>query len=277
MILVVGKGGQLGTAFAKALGDEAVQLGQDELDLRMTSAIKPALDQFDVSALVNTAAHTHVDAAESEPDDAFLVNAVAVRHMAEWTADRNIPFVTFSTDYVFDGKADRPYVESDPPAPLNVYGSTKLAGEQMALEAHPTALVVRTSWLLSGDHPNFLATILRKAGEGSDLRVVDDQIGVPNVAADVAAATVQALAAGLTGLVHLSSTGETSWHGLACAALELAGLDASAVEPVATDAYPTAAVRPRYGVLGTEVDHDIELPLWRNSLPAVVGELLTWI
>jgi dTDP-4-dehydrorhamnose reductase len=276
MILVVGKGGQLGTAFGKALGAEVVQLGQDDLDLRMTNAIKPALDDFDVSAIVNTAAYTHVDAAESEPDDAFLVNAVAVQHMAEWAAARHIPFVTFSTDYVFDGGSERPYVESDHAVPLSVYGSTKLAGERMALEAYPGSLVVRTSWLLSGDHPNFLASILRKAPEG-DLRVVDDQVGVPNVAADVAEATMKALAGGWTGLIHLSSSGETTWYGLACAGIELAGLDPGTVTPVSTGEYPTAAVRPEYSVLGTEIDHGIELPSWRDSLPAVVSGLLAWV
>ena len=277
MILVVGRGGQLGTAFAKELGSSATYVGLSSLDLRKTDEIKPFLDAYEPSLLVNAAAYTKVDAAETESHDARLVNAVAVRHMAEWAASRSLPFATFSTDYVFDGSAESPYVESDLTAPLSVYGRTKREGEEMALDAWEDSLVVRTSWLHSGGHPNFLATMLRKAREGGELRVVDDQVGVPNVATDVAAASLQVLGAGARGIAHISSTGEATWYELARYGIELGGLDPSVVVPVPTSEYPTPATRPRYGVLGTELAHGVELPPWRESLVGVVEDLLAWV
>jgi dTDP-4-dehydrorhamnose reductase len=274
LILLLGATGQLGSAFRTLLGDSALPLGRNQLDLADTDGIRSALSAYRPEVIVNCAAYTAVDRAEDEEELALRVNALAVGELARFAAEHGIPFVTFSTDYVFDGSATRPYVEGDPPRPLSVYGRTKLAGEQRALQ-YPGSLVVRTSWVISGTHPNFVATILHKAREGP-LRVVDDQLGSPSVAADLAAATRQAMASGVSGLLHLVNQGPASRFELARAALELAGLDPQLVEPCPSTEYPTKAPRPLYSVLGSErVGHLglAPLPHWRQSLPMVVESL----
>lgn len=278
MILIVGKGGQLGTAFKRLYREDAENLGQDRLDLVYRGDIRPALDRLAPARLVNAAAHTQVDRAEEEEGYAYAVNAAAVEEMAAWAADHDVPFVTFSTDYVFDGRSDRPYLESDPPAPRSAYGRTKLAGERMALAVNPATLVVRTSWLVSGTHPNFLASILRQARRGP-LRVVDDQRGRPTVVDDLAAMTDRAWRSGASGVLHVANTGEATWYEFARAAVAEAGLDPDLVSPCASAEFPTAAERPRYSVLGSErlPTLGIEPPHWQESLPAVVKELLEWI
>ncbi len=203
-----------------------------------------------------------------------MLNATAVGELAAAAARRTIPFVTFSTDYVFDGSAGEPYLESSPTAPINAYGRSKLAGERLALAAHPGTLIIRTSWVISGTHPNFVATMLRLARE-RELRVVDDQVGNPTVAADLATATLDALDRGVTGILHLTNTGSTTWYELARAAVEMAGGDVDRIGPCTTDEYPTAARRPRYSVLGSERRETLgigALPHWRDSLGEVVRQ-----
>lgn len=276
MILILGRGGQLGTSFANLLGPGARALGMDELNLQDFGNIWPTLDRFEPVALINCAGHTAVDLAEQQAELAYLLNASAIGQMARWAAARSIPFVNFSSDYVFDGTKRTPYVESDEPNPINTYGNSKLAGETEGLEAYPEMLAVRSSWLVSGASPNFVATVLRRAREGA-IRVVDDQIGVPNVADDLAVATLEALDLGLTGILHLSSSGPASWFELAQRALELADMDPELVQPISTEDYGAGAPRPAYGVLGSERDTGIEIPSWERSLPAVVKEMLTWV
>lgn len=275
MHLIVGKGGQLGTAFGNLLGSEVEIVGIDRLDLVETEKIVPTLDQFQPETLINCAAATGVDAAEDDENEAYLVNAVAVEAMAGWAAKREIPFVTYSTDYVFSGTKQAPYVESDQPDPVNAYGASKLAGEQAALAAYPRSLVIRTSWLVSRTHPNFLSTIIRKSREGP-LKVVDDQVGVPNVADDLAAATMQVLDTGVVGTLHLSSHGEVTWCAFAREALGAAGMDPGLIEPATSSEYQTRAARPGYGVLASERATGVVLPSWRDSLPDVVQGILTW-
>lgn len=272
MILLLGATGQLGTAFRTLLGDSAVPLGRNQLDLALTHDIRPALAAHRPEGIINCAAYTAVDRAEDEEEPAFRVNALAVGELARFAAEHGIPLVTFSTDYVFDGSATRPYVEGDAPSPLSAYGRTKLAGERLALE-YPSSLVVRTSWVISGTHPNFIATIIRKAREGP-VRVVDDQEGIPTVAADLAPATWRAMAKGVSGLLHLVNQGQASWFELARAAVELAGMDPRLVQPCPSTEYPTKAPRPLYSVLGSERLGDLgiaPLPHWRQSLPEVVA------
>ena len=276
MILIIGRGGQLGTSFANLLGPGGRSLGMDELDLQDFASIRPVLDRFAPEAVINCAGHTAVDLAEQQAELAYLLNASAVGEMARWAAARAIPFVNFSSDYVFDGTKRAPYVESDVPNPINTYGNSKLAGEIQGLEAHPDMLLVRSSWLVSGSSPNFVATVLRRAAEGP-IRVVDDQVGVPNIADDLAVATLEALDAGITGILHLASAPPTTWFELARLALELADMDPELVQPISTAEYATGAVRPPYGVLESERETGIELPSWRQSLPAVVKEMLSWI
>jgi dTDP-4-dehydrorhamnose reductase len=218
-----------------------------------------------------------VDRAEAEEELATLINTVAVGELAKWAAHRSRPLLTFSTDYVFDGFAHRPYVESSPTNPINAYGRSKLRGEAQAVDQG--ALVVRTSWVISGSHPNFVATILRKVNE-QELRVVDDQRGRPTVAADLAQASYAALRSGVSGLLHLTNQGDTTWYELARTSVGLADLDPSRLSPCETVDYPTPARRPAYSVLASERLEDLgfdPLPHWRESIGDLVTELKTWI
>jgi dTDP-4-dehydrorhamnose reductase len=268
-VLVTGATGQLGTAIRSVL-PQATFLTRRDLDLSDTASIPGVLSARRPSAVINCAAYTDVDLAESEEDLATTVNGDAVGVLAEWCAGHAIPFVTFSTDYVFDGRSVNPYVESDPVGPIGAYGRSKLRGEELALERYPGALVVRTSWVISATHDNFISTMLRLAQRGP-LKVVDDQRGRPTIAGDLAVATVAALENGLHGIVHLANEGETTWYGLATAAIQLAGLDAALVDPCTTDEFPTVASRPAYSVLGTERADGPQLPAWTSSLPSLVA------
>jgi dTDP-4-dehydrorhamnose reductase len=272
MLLITGGTGQLGTAMRR-LVPEADFPVRTELDLSEPAGVAAYLQRRRPGAIVNCAAYTAVDRAEGEEDLATTVNGESVGVMARFAADAGIPFVTFSTDYVFDGTATEPYLESHPTDPINAYGRSKLVGEQEALDAG--GLVIRTSWVISGTHPNFVATMLRLAGEHDTLRVVADQRGCPTCVEDLAPAALAALRSGKTGLLHLTNQGETTWHALASAAIAEAGLDAT-VEPITTDEYPTPAKRPAYSVLGSERLDDLgldPLPDWHETLPTVVAGL----
>jgi len=274
VILVTGGTGQLGTAF-RSLIPGGVFPGREAVDLSRPDTLVDAVDALDPDAIINCAAYTAVDAAEDDEETARIVNAVAVGELARWAARRSIPLVTFSTDYVFDGQARRPYVESDSTGPINAYGRSKLAGERLALEAHPGALVVRTSWLVSANRHNFLTTVLGLAAKGDgDIRVVDDQTGCPTLADDLARSVLQALERGVSGLLHLTNTGSATWFGLARKALEMAGLDPERIVPITTSEYPRPARRPAYSVLGSDRLARLgldPLPAWEVALPAVVA------
>ena len=269
---MTGGTGQLGTAMRALLPDADFPL-RAELDLSDPAGVAAYLDRTRPEAIVNCGAYTAVDRAEEEEDLAMVVNGASVGVMARFAAEAGIPFVTFSTDYVFDGTATEPYLESHPTDPVNAYGRSKLVGEREALEAG--GLVIRTSWVISGTHPNFVATMLRLAGEHDTVRVVADQRGCPTCVEDLAPAALAALDAGATGLLHLTNEGETTWHELAAAAIAEAGLEAM-VEPIATEEYPTPAKRPAYSVLASERREDLgldPLPDWRDTLPRIVDGL----
>ena len=273
MILVTGGAGQLGTAFRKVVPEARFV---DLADLDLTRADQLAtLAEIRPEAIVNCAAYTAVDRAEEEEARATEVNGSAVGVMAGYAAVRGIRFLTFSTDYVFPGDAAAPYLESSPTGPVNAYGRSKLAGEQAALGIHPEALVVRTSWLVSGTHPNFVATMLRLAPE-REVRVVDDQWGCPTMVDDLAPAAWAALQAGVSGLLHVTNSGETTWFRFARAAVAQAGLDPGRIVPCTTADYPTPARRPAYSVLGSERRGPLglpDVPPWEESLRAVVKGL----
>lgn len=271
-VLVTGAAGQVGTAFRRQLVDASF-LTRSDLDLSDIDSIPNVIERYHPSAVVNCAAYTNVDRAESEEGLATRINGEAVSVLAQSCADLAVPFVTFSTDYVFDGTASSPYLESDCPDPVGAYGRSKRLGEQLALAAYPGTLIVRTSWVISATHDNFVATILRLARRGS-FKVVDDQHGKPTVAADLAAATTVALERGLTGILHLANEGETTWYQLASTAVHDADLDPSLVEPCETDEFPTPATRPAYSVLGTERDDAPQMPSWESSLPLLVAAQL---
>ena len=274
MKLLLGSSGQLGTALAGLLTDFDTP-GRGRLDLASLThdRAREVFSRTNPEIVINCAAYTAVDLAEEELSRAEAVNGRAVGVLAEVTAESRIPFVTFSTDYVFDGQGTRPYVESDNTDPVNAYGKTKLVGEQLALEANPNALVIRASWVISNTHPNFVATMLRLASEGRELNVVNDQHGCPTIATDLATGTVAAIDAGATGLLHVTNQGETTWYDLARAAVGLAGLDPELISPCSTAEYPTPAKRPAYSVLGSERREALgvdPLPHWQDSLPGLV-------
>ncbi len=261
------------------------------LDLAEPQAIAGTLDRLAPDIVFNPAAYTAVDKAEDEPDLAMRVNAEAPGVIARWAAARGVPLIHFSTDYVFDGTGERAWREDDAPHPLSVYGATKLAGENEIRGAGGTVLIVRTSWVYAAEGKNFLRTIARLACERTELRIVADQIGAPTSAAligDVVAGmlsegmeTLRELCARAGGLVHLASSGETSWYGFACAIVE--GLEARGVRlaaerivPIATEDYPTKAPRPRNSRLDLarlQALFGITPPRWQNALSPELDRL----
>ncbi len=271
--LVVGGSGQVGTALRGFF--DARYLGRSDLDLADLEAVEAVVSRLRPTSVINCAAYTAVDRAEDEPERASIINGQAVGALVTVTRRLGIPFVTYSTDYVFDGESTTPYVESSPTSPINTYGRSKLLGEHLALAAHPDALVIRTSWVISQYRPNFVTSILKRAREGP-LSVVADQHGCPTAADDLARATIEALAAGVTGVLHLTGAGPTTWYDLARATIDAAGIDCH-MEPILTADYGARAPRPLFSVLASErmpLPGVAPLPPWRASLPALVETLM---
>lgn len=252
-ILVAGRSGQLATALtaqAAVLDLATTPLGRPELDLERPARLASRIAAERPDLVINAAAYTAVDRAESEPARAFAVNRDGAAALAAAASSLGLPFVHISTDYVFDGRKGAPYVETDATAPLNVYGHSKLAGEQAVLAAHSDALILRTSWVFSPFGSNFLKTMLRLGAERPVLRVVDDQFGTPTSATDLAA-VILAIAPRLRreggGLYHAAGAASTSWHDLAAlifAESRKHGGPAPRLEAIRTPDYPTPAQRP---------------------------------
>jgi dTDP-4-dehydrorhamnose reductase len=264
VILVTGANGQVGTAIMKMLEDDAVGLTRTDLDLLDIDAIRRVLRRYNPSAIINCAAYTDVDQAETDGATARTVNADAVGEMAGIAREMGARFVTFSTDYVFDGEKIGSYVESDETGPLNVYGASKLEGEQLALEANPETLIIRTSWVLSGTHPNFISTMVDLIGRGP-VRVVNDQQGRPTMADDLAIGTIAALEAEVTGLLHLTNAEEVSWFDLAREIADIAGLDPDNVDPCSTEESTRRAQRPKNSSLTSERIEVLDLSALTSS------------
>jgi dTDP-4-dehydrorhamnose reductase len=260
-ILVTGVTGQIGSALAARLPPFAIVLAADRsvLDLSAPQTLGGTLDRLAPDLIFNPAAYTAVDKAEDEPELAMRINAEAPGALARWAATRDVPLIHFSTDYVFDGSGERAWREDDTPHPLSVYGASKLAGENAIRAAGGTFLIVRTCWVYAAEGKNFLRTIARLARERTELRVVADQIGAPTSTALIGDALARMLSEGLEAwrercahagaLMHLAASGETSWHGFACAIVE--GLRARGIAltvervvPIASADYPTKARRP---------------------------------
>ena len=274
MIAVLGANGQLGSAFVRELGDACLAVTRADLDLIDVETIEPWVSSVRPDLVINCAAYTAVDAAETDAETARTVNANAVGALADSTARHSLKLVTFSTDYVFDGEKETGYVESDEPNPLNVYGRTKLEGEQVAMAAHSGVLVVRTSWLLSSTHRNFLTTILGKLAEG-EVTVVDDQRGRPTLVNDLVQATVNAIEVGATGILHLTNGGETTWFELAREIARVAGFVPELVKPIRSSELDRAAVRPSNSVLNSERLEALgimELPRYQRGLGLAITQ-----
>lgn len=275
-VLVTGANGQLGKCLADlAAGEDGAReqwylLGREHFALDQYAMVEEVLKQLRPDWVINAAAYTAVDKAESEAAVAMLMNGEAVGHLAETCGRLKIGLVHISTDYVFDGKGTKPYLPADPVGPTGVYGKSKLLGEQLVLEKHPGAFIVRTSWVYSQHGHNFVKTMLRLMAERTELNVVNDQVGCPTYAPDLAAALLQVCRseAAPPGVYHFCNSGAISWFQFATAIAEMIGSNCQ-VRPISASQFPTPAMRPPYSVLDTtsfsETFHWPMLP-WKGRL-----------
>lgn len=288
-IFVTGKTGQLArsmTELARERKLPLVSIGRPEFDLVDPTAIERTLEALRPRAIVNAAAYTLVDKAEAEPDLAFKVNRDGAAHLARLSERLGVPFIHISTDYVFDGNKRTSYQEDDKTAPINVYGSSKRAGEIAVLDSYASAIVIRTSWVYSPYGQNFVKTMLRLAETRDHVRVVNDQKGSPTYAPDLADAILEILnkvesesARNFGGLYHLAASGDATWYEFAAAIFaELAktGRRVPTLEPITTAEYPTPARRPLNSVLNCSKIHrvfDTRLPDWQHGLDRCLAKL----
>lgn len=280
-ILVTGCNGQLGNEMQLLQAEHAqhVWLNTDvnELDITDKAAIERFVEANEIGGIVNCAAYTAVDKAETDPLMARKLNAEAPAHLAETVARRGGWMVQVSTDYVFDGTKHTPYVESDEPCPNSVYGQTKLEGEQAVMQLCPKAMIIRTAWLYSEFGNNFVKTMIRLGKEREKLGVIFDQIGTPTYAHDLATAIMTAIDKDITpGVYHFSNEGVTSWYDFTKSIHRLSGINTCKVSPLHTEEYPTPACRPAYSVLDkTKIKetYGMEIPHWEESLAKCIAKL----
>jgi len=253
-VLVTGAGGMLGRAVVDAMrGDwQVLEADIEQFDVSSESETLEAVTEAAPDLIVNCAAYTDVDAAESDPETAFAVNSAGAGGVARAAAASGARLVHVSTDYVFDGECDRPYPEDDEPNPRGAYGRSKLQGERAVLDSGADCLILRTAWLFGVGGKNFVETVLRLAREGGPLRVVDDQRGSPTYTRDLALIVKELADTPTDGILNATNSGETTWYGFARRILEGAGLDDVHVEPVSTSDFPRPAPRPRSSVLSLE-------------------------
>jgi dTDP-4-dehydrorhamnose reductase len=291
-ILLTGVNGQVGHALKTKLADfEVIALSREQLDLSKHHDIRRIVREVKPSLIINPAAYTAVDKAESEPELATAINATAAQILAEEAARLNAGLIHFSTDYVYDGSKKAPYVETDEVNPASVYGKSKLAGEDAIRAVGLPHLILRTSWVYGAYGKNFLKTILRLAADRDSLRIVADQVGAPTSSESIANAVVklvhiwQPAQENQSGVYHFTNTGNTSWHGFTCeivseynrlaASKAWPALKASVegIVPISTADYPTPAARPANSRLNnTKLKQvfDIELPAWQAGLQQVM-------
>lgn len=295
-MLLIGGGGQVGQELRRSLAPlgqviVTTRSGQvdgescEVLDLDRLDSIRPLIERVRADVVVNAAAYTAVDRAEDDVEAAFRANAEAPDAIASACAERDALLVHYSTDYVFDGTATRPYREGDPTSPLGVYGASKLAGEQAIQASGARHLIFRTAWVYAAQGKNFLCTMLRLAAERDELRVVADQVGTPTSARLIADSTASIITqpVPVSGLWHLTATGATSWHGFATAIVTQAHARgilqrAPTVVPIETAEYPTRARRPAYSCLDTSrIISQFSIPLhdWRVALGEELDRLTT--
>ncbi|MFQ5537984.1 MAG: dTDP-4-dehydrorhamnose reductase [Gemmatimonadota bacterium] len=251
-VLVPGARGMLGkeiVATLEARGDSVLGVGHDELDITDGAAVEAFLAQAAPHVVVNCAAYTRVDEAETDEKRATRINALGPENLARACRSVHARLVHFSTDFVFDGRKGRPYEPDDPPAPLSAYGRSKLRGEEAVQAVGGEFLIVRTSWLYGAGGPNFVLSVLERGRRGEPLRIVDDQVGRPTWARNLAAVTADLLTAGARGVFHVTDSGrETTWYEFGRRILELAGVEVP-VRAVTSSEWGAAAPRPPYSVL----------------------------
>lgn len=276
-ILLTGAGGMLARdlvlAAAGRPGHELTSLHRHELDVRDAVAIADVLAAERPEAIINCAAFTDVDGAESHEEEAFELNAVAPGLLAQAASAHGARLLHISTDYVFDGEATRPYLESDEPAPRSAYGRSKLAGERAVAAAGSQHAIARTAWLFGAGGRNFVATMLSLAAGGRDeLAVVTDQVGSPTYAGHLAPALLEIVERGLGGVLHTAGGGSCSWNELARETFAQAGSGAT-VSAVTSESFPRPAPRPSWSVLESERADAPRLPPWREGLRAYLAEV----
>jgi dTDP-4-dehydrorhamnose reductase len=281
-VLVFGQTGQVATALAQqTCADITITcLGRDSADLTNAAACAAIIAHTDADIVINAAAYTAVDRAETEAPLARAINATAPAAMAQACAARQIPFLHISTDYVFDGSGSTPWQVDDPTGPLGIYGQTKLAGEEAVRAAAGAHVILRTSWVFSPDGANFVKTMLRLGATRPEINVVADQHGGPTAADDIAAALISIARAfhtgrGISGTYHFSGSPDVSWADFARAIFATAGVDC-AVQDIPTSAYPTPAARPANSRLECSAltrDYAIARPDWQGSLRHVLQSL----
>ena len=281
-ILVTGCNGQLGNEMQllEKLHPEHTYFNTDvqELDITNKVAVESFVSENEIDGIVNCAAYTAVDKAESNAELCDLLNHVAPGYLAQAIEGRGGWLIQVSTDYVFDGTNHKPYVETDAVCPNSVYGTTKLAGEQAVESACKRVMIIRTAWLYSTFGNNFVKTMIRLGNEKPELGVIFDQIGTPTYARDLAVAIFAAIGKGVVpGIYHFSNEGVISWYDFTKAIHRLAGITTCHVRPLHTAEYPTPANRPHYSVLDkTKIKqvYGIEIPYWEESLAECVRQLV---
>jgi dTDP-4-dehydrorhamnose reductase len=283
-ILVVGRVGQLGSALSEVFPEryETTFLDQPNIDLATPSSLRDIVLSLRPAVVINAAAYTAVDRAESEAALVHTINAEAPCVMASACKEIDAVFMHYSTDFVFDGASGVPYTENSPTAPASVYGQSKLAGEEAIAAATDRHIILRTAWLFSSIGHNFLKTMLRLGQGGGEIRVVADQIGSPTYAWDLAQVT-QAIVEGLAkgnddsfGLYHAVNGGVTSWHGFATKVFDLIGWKEVRVRAISTEEYPTSAPRPRFSALSCErlrQTFGLTLPDWQDAVARCLQRL----
>ncbi|WP_319380112.1 dTDP-4-dehydrorhamnose reductase [Thiomicrorhabdus sp.] len=283
-ILVIGKNGQLGMSFQKLARRyhrcEFIFTDRDEINLLESNSLDSFFKDNSFDIVINCAAYTAVDKAETEVKIADQINHLAVMHLAELCRQKDVVLIHVSTDYVFSGKGFQPYVESDPVAPQCVYGETKLKGEQAIGKIKPKGCIIRTSWVYSEFGNNFVKTMLKLGQDRDELSVIFDQIGSPTYAEDLARTIMTLLQAsdrfiGEPEIFHFSNEGVCSWFDFAKAIFELSEIECK-VSPIETRDYPTPATRPHYSLMNKakiKQAFGVEIPYWRDSLMACLNEL----
>jgi dTDP-4-dehydrorhamnose reductase len=282
-ILITGSNGQLGSEFRQVSVlypyYNFIYTDIAELDITAAGQIDQFFNEHNIDSVINCAGYTAVDRAEEEPDLAMLINSEAVANLVQACKKYDVYIVHISTDYVFDGKNNRAYREDDSPNPASSYGKSKLAGEETMMSCLEKGMIIRTSWLYSSFGSNFVKTILKKGAEKGKLNVVNDQVGCPTYARDLAVTILEILPKALSTnqfeIYHYSSEGECSWYEFAKAAIQLANIPCQ-VNPVTSEQYPQQASRPFYSVLDkTKIKEQfgIVIPHWRESLKECVEML----
>ncbi|MCU7548025.1 dTDP-4-dehydrorhamnose reductase [Chitinophagaceae bacterium LB-8] len=280
-IIVIGSHGQLGSELkelaSRFKGYQFFFYDKEHLDIVQKDEVDRTIEEIKPDYLVNCAAYTAVDKAETDATLAFAINSEAVRNLAEACTGHNVKLVHVSTDYVFDGKATQPYKESDPVNPANVYGQSKLKGEEEAVQANTDVIIIRTAWVYSTYGANFVKTMLRLMQSRPEIGVVADQYGTPTNAADLAEVIMQIIDGGkwVPGIYHFTNEGLISWFDFANEIKRLSNASCT-VNPITTEQYPTPAQRPQYSVLDkTKIQQTfgIKLKNWRESLEKCIGKM----